>query len=489
MKKALSLTLALIMLLMCVSALAEIDMSGDPYTVAIQVVTLPGTTLEQETDIEEKINAITVPAINCKVDIQNVWISEVNNKTSMGIAGNEKIDLIHVATVQPLSSIAGKEMLYDLNEDGLLAQHGPALTALFGDYLSAGSVNGMQLAVPAATWLSKGFGFYYNKDMADKLGVEIPEMSDMDGIEKALYAVKAADPEVMPYYTGAAENLLLQYFVSYEAFGSNCSYGVVLDPENDPTVVNMYETDLFRDYCLRMYKWKKDGIMPGDTTDSNTNQAYFTAEKLFIVPCEVTPAQKAQMGASCAPITLGWVSTAAPEITNATVTSYMWGLNINSERPDKAVDFLNFLYSNAEVANLLKFGIEGVNYDFAEGSDSVIVLNNTYRVNFLRCGDEHMMYISQPGDENYVAECAAYDASAKVSPLVGYMFNDEDFQTESSILSAAIKEYLPRLQSGSCESEEAVLKLIDEFNAKLRAGGIEDVIAANQEQINAYLGK
>ena len=48
----------------------EIDMDEDPYTVAIQVVTLPGTDFSAyEADLEAKLNEITLPAINCNVDI------------------------------------------------------------------------------------------------------------------------------------------------------------------------------------------------------------------------------------------------------------------------------------------------------------------------------------------------------------------------------------------------------------------------------------
>ena len=34
-----------------------------------------------------------------------------------------------------------------------------------------------------------------------------------------------------------------------------------------------------------------------------------------------------------------------------------WGIFINSERPDKAMDFLNLMYTNETVANLLSNGI------------------------------------------------------------------------------------------------------------------------------------
>ena len=40
------------------------------------------------------------------------------------------------------------------------------------------------------------------------------------------------------------------------------------------------------------------------------------------------------------------------------------------------------------------------------------------------------MYIKAPG-EDYIAQCKAQEAEATVSPLLGYMFDDTDFQTEA----------------------------------------------------------
>lgn len=466
---------------------AEIDMEEDPYTVAIQVVTLPGTTLEQEEEIEEAVNAITLPAINCKVDIQNTWISEVQNTTSMGVAGDEKLDLIHVATVQSLSSLMGSDILYDMNTDDLLQEHGAKLTEMFGDLLKCGEIGGKQLAVPADIWVSKAVGGFYNKDIADKYGLTVPEETDLDGIEKVLYEVKEKVPDVMPYFNGEATILLTQYFYDYEGFGSNAAYGVVMDSSKETKVENLYASDLFKDYCLRMYKWKKDGIMTGDTTDTTTTQAYFKENKLFFNGCEVSPGAKSQNGSNYPDINLGWTTIAPQKITNSTATAYMWGIASNSERPDKAMDFLNFMYSNAEVANLLKYGIEGKNYTFAEGSEKVIQTNGTHMTNFYHGGDSAQMYVAAPAGESYVEDWEAFNAAAELSPLVNYMFDDTDYQTESALITSTITEYLPRLQSGAGNSEEEVLALLDEFNAKLDAAGINDVIAANQEQMDAYL--
>ena len=49
-----------------------INFDEEPYTVAIQVVTLPGVENKGEEEREEAINDNILPAINCKVDIQKV---------------------------------------------------------------------------------------------------------------------------------------------------------------------------------------------------------------------------------------------------------------------------------------------------------------------------------------------------------------------------------------------------------------------------------
>ena len=467
----------------------EIDMEEEPYTVAIQVVTLPGTDFAGEEDREAAINAITEPAINCKVDIQEVWISEIANTTSMAVAGNEKVDILHVATVNPLSSLVGSDILLDMNEGNLLQNRGQKLVELFGEELEAGSVGGRQLAVPAKTFNAAGKGIFYNKTLADKYGIEIPENITMDELNDILYQVHEEDPDIMAYYTGDGTINALEFLENYESFGSESSYGVVLDPENDPTVVNLYDTDLFKDYCIQAFHWTQDDIQPGDPTDTNTAQDYFNAQSLFCVRVSINPEQIATWGATAntAGFEIGSAMLVEPVISNQSITEYMWGIATNSERPDKAMDFLNFLYSNADVANILKYGLEGVNYDFAEGSDKVIVVNGTYDPLFYYGGDESQMYIKSPASEDYIEQMQALEDEATVSPLCGYMFDDTNFQTESSVIYSTIQEYLPRLQNGMCDSEEATLDLIDEFVGRLETAGINDVIAANQEQLDAYL--
>ena len=468
---------------------SEIDMDEEPYTVAIQVVTLPGTEYAGEEEREAAFNAITEPAINCKVDIQEVWISEIANTTSMAVAGDEKIDLVHVGTVNNLSTLVGADILLDMNEGNLLQNRGQKLMELFADTMEAGNVGGEQLAVPAQVYTANEIGIVYNKTWADEHGITVPETMTFDELSDLLYQVHDADPEMMAYFAGSGTLNGLQFLVGYEGFGSEASYGAVLDSTTDTTVVNLYDSQLFRDYCVRMYEWARDGLMPGDPTDTNSSQDYFGAGSLFFLSGTMGPKSKATYSATAANsgFEVGFSILGSPQITNGYITEYMWGIAVNSERPDKAMDFLNFLYSNEDVANILMYGLEGDNYEFVEGSDDIIQINGTYEPSFYVGGNEADMYIKYPAGEDYIDQLQSLQDEATLSPLAGYMFDDTDFQTESAVISSTIQEYLPRLQNGMCDSEEETLALVDEFVGRLETAGINDVIAANQEQLDAYL--
>lgn len=467
---------------------SEIDMDEDPYTVAIQVVTLPGAEVENEEEIEAAINEITEPAINCDVDLQFVWISELTNTTSMGIAGDEKLDIVAVSTVQPLSSMVGSDMLIDLNEGNLLQNRGTDYLSLFDEsVVEAGSVDGRQLAVPAKLYTAAAKGIIYNKTVADAAGVTIGESITMDELEDALYAIHDSNPDIMSYYLGTGENNFMQWLYNYEAFGSEASYGAIMDSSKSTEIENLFATDVFKDYCLRMYKWRQDGIIQKDSTDDTTAQSYFGAGQLFCAVISINPEQEVSWASE--DFETATASLVDAQITNSLVTEYMWGIASNCERPDKAMDLLNLIYSNADVANLIQYGVEGSNYDFAEGSDSIIVANGTYDPMFYYAGNTPDMYIQSPADESYNEELASLEASATISPIISYMFDDTDYQTESSVIYSTIMEYLPTLQNGMYDSEDAVNQAIEDFNAKLESSGINDVIAANQEQLDAYLAE
>lgn len=468
---------------------AEIDMTGDPYQVAVQVVVIPGSEISDEAAIEAAINEKTVPAINCTVDLQYIWINEIANTTSLGITGNEKLDLVHVATVSPLESMIGSEMLYDMNQDNLLQTHGTHLVDYFGDLMKAGNIDGAQLAVPALSYVGHAMSFYYNKTVADEIGITIPEEGTLEDVEKALYAVKDSGYDIIPYFAGSGENTLFEYFYPTTVFGTNAVYGARFEGVDNSGIVNMYATDQYREYVLRMNRWYRDGIMTKDTTDTNSVQDYFNAQQIFLDPAPVNPSETASLlsKAKSSGFEAAYCRTQDYVITNKLVQEYMWGIAVNSQNPEKAMDFLDYMYTDAEVANLIHYGLEGKNYTFVEGSDKVIEQNGTYAPAFFRGGNENDLYIVAPNDEDYIEQCQGIQKLCSIPDDLGYNFDDSMVQTEAAAISNVIAQYAPMLQAGLCGSEEDTLAYLAEFNSALEKAGINDAIAENQRQFDEFM--
>ncbi len=504
-KKLLAIVLSLILLIAMTACSGgkEIDGTSDteevveevveeveePYTVAIQVVTLPGTEFAGQEDREAAINAIIEPAINCNIDIQEVWISELNQTTSLAVVGGEKLDLLHVGTVSRLSSMIGTEILKDMNENNMLQDYGQGLISLFGkELLDSGEVNGQQLAIPAKTFNASAKGLYYNKTMADEYGIEVPEkMSSVGELTSVLEEVKNKVPDVIPFFSGSGELIYLGWMNGYSAFGNLATYGAIMDEGDELVVENLFATDVFKDYVVTLFEWTEKGLQPGDPTDSSTSQAYFGASKLFCVPSNINEKIKADIESGVPEIEVGWIEMVEPRITNSNMTEFMWGVSSSSERPEKAIEFLNFLYTNADVANILHYGLEGVNYTIAEGSEDIAIINGSYLPVFYEGGNTSDMHIKAPAGPDYIEKSEALEAEAIVSSILGYSFDDSEFQTESSVLNTTVKEYLPQLTNGMADSVEEILELLNEFNEQLESSGISDVIEANQEQIDTYI--
>ncbi|MCD8231554.1 MAG: ABC transporter substrate-binding protein [Clostridiales bacterium] len=367
-----------------------------------------------------------------------------------------------------------------------MQNRGQALTELFADILEAGEVSGQQLAVPANVYTAASRGIYYNKTMADAAGVTLGETITMDELEEALIAIHEYDPSVYPYYEGDG-GLYMYWLYSYETFGTDSAYGIVWDANEDPTVENLFASDEFLDYCIRMQKWNELGLQPGDPTDTTTAQDYYNAQQLFCVVATINPAQDVSFASD--DFEVASASLVDAGISNTSVTEYMWGIAANSERPDKAMDLLNYLYENPDVANILMYGLEGTNYEYQEGSDTVIKTNGTLDTTFLCVGNTEETLIESPAAEDYIEKWEELESTATVSPIIGYMFDDTDYQTESAVLASTINEYVPQLMCGMFDSEDAVREEVDEFVSALESAGINDVIAANQEQLDAYLAE
>ena len=462
----------------------SIDFDEEPYVVNLQLVAL----FEKNTDLEKieaAINEITLAKVNAKVDIQQIFIGDLKEKTSLAVAGDEKIDLITGGLTQRVEALVPEGILLEL--DDLLAERGQGILEVIGDYKSAGVFNGQTYAVTALPFPAVSGGFVYNKTMADELGIAIPARATMADLTAAFAKAKTID--VYGLMNGGG---LLQYkfYKNMQVYGNNGAYGVILDPINSTKIENVFASVEYKEYLQLSKSWADAGYnRPDAMTDTTPGQQYFSEGKIFGLPTGFSPDQfKSWQSGQPFDVAIAQMDDAV--ISTAGVTEVMYGIASNCERPDKAMDILNLIYTDADISNLLNYGLENLNYKRVDGTDSVITAEGAesgpdgYRIVFSRFGNPLNNLVMAPLTDSYYEDLKAFNVAAKITKDFGYSFDPTAVAAEGAQIANVIAEYMPLLESGFATDLDAQLAA---FLAALDSAGMADVIAENQAQLDAFL--
>ncbi len=461
-----------------------INFDEKPYEVSIQFVGL----FEQNTNIanvEAALNAITLEKINCTVDIVPVFIGDLPSTISLGVAGDEKLDIVAVGLTYPMTSAVSDETILPLDE--LLAERGQGALAATAHVAEAQKMNGVTYGLTGYTYAAMSGGFVYNKTMADKYGINMFDGMTIEDLTAAAEILKQNGVYLTTF--GNSAELNYKFLNGGEHYGSNAPYGSILDA-NSTKIVNVFDSKEIRDYFKTVKSWADAGYLPADQlTDTTRVQEYFMGQMIFGTSTAYTANQLGSW--TSGEFEVGLVSTSPVGISTASVQEFMLGIAANCERPDKAMDLLNLIYTDAEVANLLMYGVEGTDYAFVEGSDCVITREgtanadgNSYSAVFVHYGKNSDLFVMAPLTETFYADAEKLEAMAVKSPVFGYTFDSSEFGAESGAISSILQEKLPMLNAGMVADVD---QAVDELVAALEDAGINDIIAANQAQLDAYL--
>ena len=500
MKKTLAMLLAVLMLAALLAGCGssnsssapaevsgEIDKEEAPYEVSIQFVGL----FEENKDIaevEKALSAITLEKINCTVDIVPVFIGDLPTTTSLGVAGDEKLDIVAVGLTSPMDNMVSQDLLLPL--DDLLAARGQDALKATERVAAAQKMNGVTYAVSGYNYAAIGGGFVYNKDMAEEFGIDMHDGMTMEEMTEAARICK----EHGVYFTtfGNSGQVNFKFWFGGDYFGSNGSFGAILDPAESTTIVNPFDSQEMRDYWKTVKAWNDAGYLPSDQlTDTTTVQEYFSQQHLFGTSTAYTTNQIASWVNPN--FEVGLVQTADGTVSTASVREFMLGIAANCKRPDKAMDLINLIYADPDVANLLMYGVEGLDYVPVEGTENVITYEGTnnadhngYYAPFVHYGDMLKIKIVAPLTDSYYADTEAFENAAKMSKTFGYDFDGSAFSAEGGAIATVLEQKLPALNAGQVADVDAA---VDELVAALNAAGMADAIAANQASLDAWLAK
>ena len=178
--------------------------------------------------------------------------------------------------------------------------------------------------------------------------------------------------------------------------------------------------------------------------------------------------------------------------SNASINSLVYSLANASEDKTKAAQFMNFAYTSGELNDLLNWGVEGEDWIEDENGQAAypegIDANNAATHNDFGWGLPNQ-FVGHAWAGNPVDiwdQYREYNDSMVKSVAYGFGFSGAEVTSQITQCTSVQSEYASQLGFGVAEDIDAS---IAEFNEKLYNAGLQDIMDAKQEQLDAWFAE
>jgi len=435
--------------------------------------------------VEAEINKITTAKINVSVNLMPINYGAYAQQVNLMLTSNEKLDLIVVGSPFGFSSQVSRGQLLPLDE--LLDKHGSNIRkALDPVYLDASKVDGQIYGVTPVRDLATANGFTMRKDLADKHGIDAGKIKSLDDVEAALKIIKDKEPGITPLIPSGAGFSFLTSYSWNDGLGNGM--GVLPGYDNGLQLVNSFESPEYAELLQRMRSWYEAGYLLKDASTNKSSQIeLIKADRAFGYLSKLKPGFDAQESRSIGKEMIS-AELSAPVSMTDHVLNIMWGIPRQADNPEASMKFLDLMYGDAELVNLLDWGIEGKHY--VKVSDNVIkypegvtIMTNGYNLNMSWLfGNQFLAYVFEGEDPDIWQKMKEFNGQAVKSKAMGFTMDPESVKTEIAAVSNVIAQYYLVLETGSADPD----KVLPQFNQKLKTAGLDKVIAEKQRQLDAW---
>ncbi|MBW4082518.1 ABC transporter substrate-binding protein [Paenibacillus sp. S150] len=438
--------------------------------------------------VQEEINKLIRDRIGATVKLLPISFGAWQQQLNLMLSANEKLDIMTVLGSE-YGTRAAKGQLVAL--DDLLAKSGQdILKAVDPSYMNAVKIDGKTYAVPSIRDFAAGPGMLMRKDLVDKYKIDTGSIKSYEDLTPIFQTIKENEPGVTPLVPlgGGSTTLTITDLMDTSDFDTlDDSVGVLPDLDNGFKVVNLFENPKYQERLNLVRQWYLDGYISKDAaTTSDSAETLMGAGKAFAYFCRIKPGIEAQE-AVLTGHELVAVSFAEPVTQTSNITILMQGIAQNSKNPQKAMEFLNLLYSDSDLLNLLDYGIENKHY--VKTSDTMIgypegvtAATSRYTNSAILFGNQYISYVFEGNEPDIWSKLAEFNGSAKQSKALGFTFNVEPVKTESAAVQNVINQFKGGLETGTLDPAEILPKFLD----KLKAAGIDTIIAEKQKQLDAW---
>ena len=462
--------------------------NGDePYTVTM---VLNGSTQPDEERIEQKINEILEPELNANLDIVVLPWASASQQLQLMLSGDEKIDVFYTQATNAVQYMNAGQII-DMSE--LIDKYGTNIKQIYGeDIAKINQIEGFVYGVPNQIERGSIPAVFMRKDLVEKYNIDTTQIKEPKDLESVFETVKAGEPDMTMLYSINDGDTPVTRLFRGDNLSDNNYLGVLMDQTNSTKLENFFATDWFKDTTTMLYNWYQKGYISQDAGTNTENwRTVCKAGNLFSLFFAYHPGTPVEFESST-----GYEFEIVPFynepiINSSSYNGVTFSIAQNSENPEKTMEVLDYIYGSSEIMNLLNWGEQDKDYVIEDADNGVINFpegitsdNAGYNLNLgWELPNQFIAYKWTGSDPKLWEKMEEFNGSAKSSKAVGFLFDSSNYSSEIAALSNIVKQYSGALYSGSGDPDELIPELLE----ALDDAGINEVIQAKQEQLDAFL--
>lgn len=462
--------------------------NGDePYTVTM---VLNGSTQPDEERIEQKINEILEPELNANLDIVVLPWASASQQLQLMLSGDEKIDVFYTQATNAVQYMNAGQII-DMSE--LIDKYGTNIKQIYGeDIAKINQIEGFVYGVPNQIERGSIPAVFMRKDLVEKYNIDTSQIKEPKDLESVFETVKAGEPDMTMLYSINDGDTPVTRLFRGDNLSDNNYLGVLMDQTNSTKLENFFATDWFKDTTTMLYNWYQKGYISQDAGTNTENwRTVCKAGNLFSLFFAYHPGTPVEFESSTGYDFEIVPFYNEPIINSSSYNGVTFSIAQNSENPEKTMEVLDYIYGSSEIMNLLNWGEQDKDYVIEDADNGIINFpegitsdNAGYNLNLgWELPNQFIAYKWTGSDPKLWEKMEEFNSSAKSSKAVGFLFDSSNYSSEIAALSNIVKQYSGALYSGSGDPDELIPELLE----ALDNAGINEVIQAKQEQLDAFL--
>ncbi len=435
------------------------------------------------TSIEKGVNEYLKDSLNITLEYECFgWGDTYTPKINPMLAAGDPIDIVFTsnwAANYRTNATAG--YFTELND---YIKKYPGVEQVLGtSFLNATQINGKNYAVPTNKEQAHNWGFLLKKDLVQKFGIDLTKIKSLTDLEPYFDRVLAEEKGITPLLSVQMDGPY--HLLDWNTFSDDDVPGALYNDNRNTTIINQF----LAPESIALYKqqreyYQKKYLHPDAATQDNFS-AEMSTGKYFAFVAPMKPGKAVEMSAQTG---VEWEEVFITPIvmTNRETDGAMLAIPVGSKNPDRAFQFIEKLYTDAKLKNLLNFGVEGVHYTKDAAGVITPIETSGYKTSGgWRFGDNFADYLTVGEDPNKAQLWKQYNESATPLVNLGFVFDATNVANEAAACKDVVQTYYKQLFTGSVDIDPTVAKMEADF----KAAGVDTLIAEMQKQFDAWLAK